>query len=99
MVVVHEASAVLEVQGRENRVISRLLSSHRQESTFPWDSAKDYFGQGRALSNRNVIQAPATKMILELLLADLSLCGRICETISGSFSAHQLQIVAVFILL
>lgn len=71
---VHEASAVLEVQGQENQVISLLLSSHKQQSTFPWDSAKEYSGQGRALSNRNVIGVPATKINLELLLVDLSSC-------------------------
>lgn len=50
----------------------------QQQSTFPWDSAREYFGQGRALSNRNVIRVPATKINLELLLVDLSLSARAC---------------------
>lgn len=50
----------------------------QQQSTFPWDSAREYFGQGRALSNRNVIRVPATKINLELLLVDLSLSARTC---------------------
>lgn len=50
----------------------------QQQSTFPWDSAREYFGRGRALSNRNVIRVPATKINLELLLVDLSLSARAC---------------------
>lgn len=38
----HKASAVFEVQGRENRLISLVLSSLKQESTFSWDTANQY---------------------------------------------------------
>ena len=38
---VHEVSAVLEVQGQENRQISLLLLSHKQ-SAFPWGLAEEY---------------------------------------------------------
>lgn len=60
----HETSAVSEVQGRENRAISLLLSSHGLQSAFPWGWANGYFGRGRALSNRNVIQVPHLRFLI-----------------------------------
>lgn len=39
---------VFEVQGRENRLISLMLLSLEQESTFSWDTANEYFGQGKS---------------------------------------------------
>lgn len=86
--VVTDACEVLKVQGQENTVISQLLSSHKQENTFPWDSAKGYFWQGRALSNRNVIQVPATKMIRVAACWPQFVWRGLC-TISGKCSAHS----------
>lgn len=54
-----------------------LLLSHKQQSTFQCDSAKNYFWQGKVLNDRNDIYIPATKMDLKLLLVDLSLSERL----------------------
>lgn len=77
--------------GKQGDKSSVVVTQH--QSTFPWDSAREYFGRGRALSNRNVIRVPATKINLDLLLIDLRLSARACVPFpffrkKKSFSPH-----------